>query len=226
MESSIELISTKVVAASSESANAIAGLTSTTRKVSKLANDISLKLSNLENIQILVEAIRSASDALAGVATTAGQTNNALASLTAQSGEAESRVREEIVKPLTSLGLASAMQVASQELPDITSKLKESLTGLSSQAALMAVMLNRTKSGLEKSIASATASLGSVEERLIPLDDFVTNARSSVDNMATSVADIKRSILSSAENPPTVRQTGVDGSGQIGAASAGVINRP
>ena len=224
MESSIESISAKVVEAASESATAIAGLTSTTRKVQKLATDISLKLANLDNVKMLVETIGSTTEALAGVTKTALNTNDALASLSAQAGEAENRVSDEIIKPLTSLGLASAMNLASRELPDATSKLTESLTSLGSQAALMAVILSRSKSGLEKSIASATTSLGAVDQRLAPLDGLLVDARSSITDLNVSVVDFNKSLAASAESISRVPAAGNGGVSE--AAPTSLENKP
>lgn len=189
MVTAINSISASVSEASNQNASAISELVSTARKSQRLASDIASKLESLNRLTTLVETISTVSESLSGISKTVVSTDDALSSLAAKASQAEEGIRKEIIAPLGSSRLATILQVAESEIPDTTRKLAESLSFLGLQATAIASMLNEKRESLEKSMTSATTGLGSVEQRLAPLDELGASARMAISQLrSTTVA--------------------------------------
>lgn len=176
MEQSVASIAGKVSEAAGSSADAISELTSASRKTMKLATDISSRLESLSRIESLVEAIGKTSEALSGISRTAEETDASLSSLATKVGAAEQGIREWIIAPLSSGGLASAVESAQRTISEAASAASSLLNSIERSSAPAAEKAPELLARLN----AATAAASSLESGATALAKAMTDAESSL----------------------------------------------
>lgn len=190
IEDSINGIAEQVKEASSVSAAGISELASTTRKVQKLAIDISAKLEKINEVEKLLSAILNTSEALDLFRNSAVDSSTSLNKLIATSNEAAKRMDDEIVEPLGGSKFSSNLIHLTQSLPKNAADLSLTLSELNSQSSELSKTLATNRGHLNSSISSVGDSNGNL--RL--LDQSAKLVADALGDLQKSILDVNSSL--------------------------------
>jgi hypothetical protein len=197
MEVSITAISGKVTEASRESAKAISELTTASRKAMKLATDISGKLERLEQLESLIKAISSASESLTGISKTAADADASISSLAIKIGLAENGIREGIIAPLSTGGIAAAIASAERaifEAGKVTSGLllsiDQSIIPVGEKAPELLRQLESSTSGIQRGSTALAQSMAEFETSLRQSSQAIASAAGMAGATQSACADM------------------------------------
>lgn len=184
MESSITAISGKVTETSYESAKAISELTSASRKAMKLATDISGKLERLEQLESLVKGIASASESLMGISKTAADADKSISSLAIKIGLAENGIREGIIAPLSTGGIAAALASAERVIfeagkvtSDCLSSIDQSIIPVGEKVPELLRQLESSTLGIQRGLTVLAQSMAEFEMSLRQSSQAMASAK-------------------------------------------------
>ena len=153
IETAIKSITTRVAESGSESSKAISELTTTTKKMSQLANELSASLDKIKNLDSLLQSISSVESSLRSVAKTAEEADSAISSLATKTSISEENLRSAIIEPLSSSGLAAALSNTEKAISE--AGLKASVSIESMEKAVVA--FDENLRGILASLASSTS---------------------------------------------------------------------
>jgi hypothetical protein len=216
MERSVVSISGNVSEAARASAEAISELTAASRKTMKLATDISARLENLNRLEVLVAAVASAEESIGGMARTAAEADTSLALLASRANLAEQGVREGVINPLSSGGLAAAVAAAERTIgasADAGTRLVAMIEGLS---APVAERVPELMARLEAAVVSAASLDAGAASLSVSMAEFETSLRKSTETIVGATGSAMAAASLSAEAPAVVERL-------ISSASALVI---
>lgn len=220
MESSIGSITSKVAAASDDSASAIAELTASARKTQKLTEQIAQRLGSLGKIETLLSTIEKTAIALEEISKTASATSDSISSLGEKLGQAEEEVRKNLTAPLSSIGLSEALKNTIGTLGQLEGAASSLLSSISDQTKYFnafAPELFRQVRGttgetlstfdsLNAALISATSGLNSIGGKVSALEELGPAAALAVHQLkalAVSASQSARNVSSSQGDLPS-----------------------
>jgi len=154
IQSSLESITDKTNEASIVSAAGIAELAATTRKVQKLAIDISSKLEKIDQIQNLLENIHNTTEALGVFREATNTASTAITKLNANSSEAARAIDKKIIEPLEKSEIKSGIEQLNIQFPEKIEALGVLIDRLNSQATELVTAVATSKTQIEKTLGS------------------------------------------------------------------------
>jgi len=154
IQSSLQSISDKTNDATVASAAGIAELAATTRKVQKLAIDISSKLEKIDQIQNLLENIIKTTEALGVFSEATNTASSAITKLNANSSEAARAIDKKIIEPLERSEIKSGIEQLNIQFPEKIEALGVLIDRLNSQATELVTTVATSKTQIEKTLGN------------------------------------------------------------------------
>ena len=223
MEGSIRSITASVHETATASSAAVAELTSTLNKTSKLAGEISKKLKVLDGMVALVGSIEAATDAITGFAHSTSDADSAISSFSVKTAQAEETMRDKITKPLEAAKFSQALEdfergfaVASVSLNDNLVAIAQSLPTVKASASLMgqnmgsvAQSLTRLGDSINVSPAQLSVAVNHLKEQVSAVSNLIEIALPELNKAISSLAskvsalDVKRPV----DTSPSISST-------------------
>ena len=154
IQSSLQSIADKTNEASIVSAAGIAELAATTRKVQKLAIDISSKLEKIDQIQNLLENILNTTEALGVFREATNTASSAITKLNANSSEAARAIDKKIIEPLEKSEIKSGIEQLNIQFPEKVEALGLLIDRLNSQTTELVTAVASSRTQIEKTLGN------------------------------------------------------------------------
>lgn len=198
IELSVSTMTERVKEVSAASADGIAELASTTRKVQKLAIDIAAKLEKLEQLQSMLDGILNTSEAL-GIFKEAAETSAlSLSKLRATSVEASRKLDSEVIDPLSESGVASGLLQLTKAFPENAANLASTIGDLTVEASNLSQTLMSHRQRVEQTLASVS-SAGDTGQQLKSLDATAKSVTDGMQQLLGSINELKQNLAAASE---------------------------
>ena len=198
IELSVATMTERVKDVSAASADGIAELASTTRKVQKLAIDIAAKLEKLEQLQSMLDGILNTSEAL-GIFKEAAETSAlSLSKLRATSVEASRKLDSEVIDPLSESGVASGLLQLTKAFPENAANLASTIGDLTVEASNLSKTLVSHRQRVEQTLTSVS-SAGDAGQQLKSLDATAKSVTDGMQQLLVSINELKQNLAAASE---------------------------
>ena len=154
IQSSLQSITDKTNEVSIVSASGIAELAATTRKVQKLAIDISSKLEKINQIQNLLQNIINTTEALGTFKEATNTASSAITKLNATSSEAAEAIEKKIIEPLEKSEIKSGIEQLNIQFPEKIEALGILIDKLNSQAIELITAVATSRTQIERTLGN------------------------------------------------------------------------